>query len=134
LACRFRALHQSLQFAHHAAVQPGVVAPQIFMHGRIVRKLLGHEDVGEGRVHGIVHPCQRLHGAGARQRFSRQEAQPGKTVVQVSDDGQDLRDHLCAVHQHRNLSARVDRPVLRALLFALVQFDHHRFEGGAAGF
>jgi hypothetical protein len=134
LALGKRRVHDGLQLLQHAAEQLGIEGLELRMHGRVATEFVRHEDVGEGRMHRVVHPGQRLQGLGARQRFGGQVAQAREPVAQVAHDGHDLRDDLPLHHQRRHLAARVDGLVFLVVVFALVDFHQHRLERLAAVF
>ncbi len=93
-----------------------------------VGEMARQENMGEGRVRGVVHPGELAHRLGARPGLGRQQPRLRIAPVEVIADGDDLGERLAVRDQHRHLGVGIHGQVLGGLVLALVDLDELRLE------
>ena len=131
---RWQRHHPRLQGVYQRAVLRQRMVADLGLHRRLVAVFVRHEHMGEGRVHRVVEPRQGFDGPRPRHGHIWQEVGLGKAFVQIPHHGQNLRQHLAAIDQHRHLAIGVDGFEFRCELLAFVQLDHDGLKGHSGFF
>ncbi len=114
-------------------VLPRGVALDVGPRRLAIGEFLRAKDVGEGGVHGVIHPRELRKRLRARPGLAGQQPRLREGAVDPVADRHDLVERLAVHHQHRYLAVRIHRQVLRRLVLALVQLDELRLELLAGG-